>query len=118
MKLVAYITIVTSSLASPLFALAQSSSPPVSRAEVRGELIRLEKAGLVPSVGEDNKYPESIMAAEAKVNAPKFLPLTSGSVGGTTAIGTSDSGSRTIASHDDESLCVRPIGFCRPYFGN
>jgi hypothetical protein len=47
---------------------AQTSSPPVTRAEVLHQLVQLEQAGYRPS-GKDNRYPGDLQAAEARVAA-------------------------------------------------
>jgi hypothetical protein len=52
-------------LSAPLAAFAQSSAP-VSRAEVRGELIQLQKAGYSP-IAEDASYPARLQIAETRV---------------------------------------------------
>ena len=41
---------------------------PVTRAEVRSQLVQLEKSGYKPG-GESRNYPDDIQAAEAKVAA-------------------------------------------------
>ena len=52
---------------SPIAAHAQTNEP-VTRAEVRAELVQLENAGYNPSV-KDPYYPRDIQAAEARVQA-------------------------------------------------
>ncbi|MCA8316624.1 DUF4148 domain-containing protein [Burkholderia multivorans] len=47
-------------------AFAQPTAP-LTRAEVRDELMRLEAAGYDPSRGDDGTYPADIQAAEAKL---------------------------------------------------
>ncbi|MGY6241362.1 DUF4148 domain-containing protein [Burkholderia ambifaria] len=47
-------------------AFAQSNAP-LTRAQVRDELIRLEAAGYDPSKGDDGEYPADIQAAQAKL---------------------------------------------------
>ena len=47
-------------------AFAQSNAP-LTRAQVREELIRLEAAGYDPSKGDDGEYPADIQAAQAKL---------------------------------------------------
>ncbi|KML63063.1 hypothetical protein VL15_00965 [Burkholderia cepacia] len=49
-------------------AFAQSAAP-LTRAQVREELMRLEAAGYDPSKGDDGEYPADIQAAQAKVAA-------------------------------------------------
>ena len=53
--------VLSSALAAPALAFAQSNGP-VTRAQVRAELIQLEKAGYTPG-GEDVNYPQDIQAA-------------------------------------------------------
>ncbi|MFJ1208139.1 DUF4148 domain-containing protein [Burkholderia pyrrocinia] len=47
-------------------AFAQSVAP-LTRAQVRDELMRLEAAGYDPAKGDDGEYPADIQAAEAKL---------------------------------------------------
>ncbi|MDF3083767.1 DUF4148 domain-containing protein [Burkholderia sola] len=47
-------------------AFAQSAAP-LTRAQVRDELMRLEAAGYDPAKGDDGAYPADIQAAEAKL---------------------------------------------------
>ncbi|SAK62846.1 membrane protein [Caballeronia fortuita] len=54
-------------LTSPLVSFAQSSAS-VSRADVRSELVQVEKAGYEP-VAEDASYPAKLQAAEARLAA-------------------------------------------------
>jgi hypothetical protein len=56
-------------LAAPVVSFAQSSQQPVTRAEVRDELIQLEHAGYNPSTSNDVNYPADIQAAERRVQA-------------------------------------------------
>ena len=60
-------------VALPALAFAQSTPGPVTRAEVRADLIRVEKAGYNP-FGNDANYPVDIQAAEAKVAAQQGTP--------------------------------------------
>lgn len=55
-------------LVVPVASFAQSNAP-ITRAQVRAELVQLEKAGYSPSRGEDPHYPDDLLAAEAKVAA-------------------------------------------------
>ncbi|WP_118183903.1 DUF4148 domain-containing protein [Paraburkholderia phosphatilytica] len=50
---------------------AQQSVAAVTRTQVREELAQLEKAGYRPAFGRDNKYPDDLKAAEARVAAAK-----------------------------------------------
>jgi hypothetical protein len=79
-------------LAAPVASFAQSNQP-LTRAEVRAQLIQIEKAGYNPSASDDHTYPADVQAAEAKVAAQNAA--TSG-VGGV-ASGSSQSGARAVA---------------------
>ena len=61
------LTLVASVLSWSTTSFAQSACDPVTRAQVRAELVRLEQAGYQPAAGDDPYYPEDIQAAEAKV---------------------------------------------------
>lgn len=71
-------------LATPAMAFAQTTNEPVTRAQVRAELVQLENAGWRPS-SEETSYPSDIQAAEARVHAGD-MPT---GYGGTTENGTS-----------------------------
>jgi hypothetical protein len=60
-----------SALAAPAVSFAQQSNGPVTRAQVRAELVQLEKAGWRPAMGMGNNpdYPAGIQAAETRVAA-------------------------------------------------
>lgn len=57
--------VLSSALTAPAFAFAQSNAP-VTRAQVKAELVQLEKAGYNPG-GDDNNYPQDVQAAEQRV---------------------------------------------------
>ncbi|PRY09449.1 DUF4148 domain-containing protein [Paraburkholderia sp. BL25I1N1] len=102
-------------LAAPVLSFAQSNGP-VTRAEVRADLVRLEQAGYNPSRGDDADYPAAIEAAEAKVAAQTAPQSTQSSYGGVAQNGGSSSGMRKHASTD--SSCVGPVSFCNVFFGS
>lgn len=83
----------------PIASFAQSNAP-LTRAQVRAELVQLEKAGYNPARGEDPHYPEDIQAAEAKVAAQ------SSAVGGV-ANGATDSGAPVATRPANDGM--RPI---------
>ena len=68
MKSLIQAVVVAAALAAPVAVFAQSNQP-VTRAQVRAELVQLEKAGYSPARGNDPHYPDDILAAEAKVAA-------------------------------------------------
>jgi hypothetical protein len=117
MKTLACLIIAAGALASPVLGFAQSTAP-VTRAQVRAELIRLEKAGYDPSAGStDANYPAAIQAAEAKIAAQDNQQATNNAVGGASMNGTSAAGSHLHPSKPAAS-CVGPASYCNPYFGS
>ncbi|MGU8079183.1 DUF4148 domain-containing protein [Burkholderia pyrrocinia] len=77
MKNLIQAVVVAAALAAPVAVFAQSSAP-LTRAQVRAELIELEKAGYNPAVGEDPHYPEDLQAAEARVEQQHALARVQG----------------------------------------
>jgi hypothetical protein len=67
MKLVQSL-IVAAALAIPAVSSFAQSNQPVTRAEVKAQLVQLEKAGYNPA-GDQTQYPANIQAAQARVNA-------------------------------------------------
>ncbi|WP_176053164.1 DUF4148 domain-containing protein [Paraburkholderia caribensis] len=86
MKNLFQMVVLASALASPITVFAQSNQP-VTRAQVRAELIEIEKAGYNPSRGEDPYYPADVQAAEAKLSAQRAATAVGGSSDGTSATG-------------------------------
>ncbi|WP_144147118.1 DUF4148 domain-containing protein [Paraburkholderia sp. BCC1884] len=113
MKSFASLVVATSFLIVPLCGFAQQTSAPLTRAEVRADLVRIEQAGYLPASGENQAYPNDIEAAEAKVSA-EGTALATGSVGGST--NRSESGRRPNHAMNDN--CVGPTSYCMPYFGS
>jgi hypothetical protein len=75
----------------PVVVAAQSGG--LTRAQVRAELVALQKAGYDQSRGEDVTYPTQIQAAEARVAAQKAAAGSQGGAGS----GSEASGRRTAA---------------------
>ncbi|WNC93311.1 DUF4148 domain-containing protein [Paraburkholderia sp. FT54] len=65
MKSLIQAVVVAAVLAAPVASFAQSNQP-VTRAQVRAELVQLEKAGYHPGLS-DPYYPADIQAAQARV---------------------------------------------------
>ncbi|MGF6447500.1 DUF4148 domain-containing protein [Paraburkholderia youngii] len=86
MKPLIQTVVVAAALAAPVAVFAQANQP-VTRAQVRAELIQIEKAGYNPARGDDPYYPTDIEAAEVKVAAQHAAT----GVGGA-ASGSSDAG--------------------------
>jgi hypothetical protein len=81
--------------AVPAVSFAQSSQP-LSRAQVKAELVQLQKAGYNPAL-DYAQYPANIQAAEARVSAQNG---DAASAYGPAATGTSSSGSRATTAQD------------------
>ncbi|WP_233837429.1 DUF4148 domain-containing protein [Paraburkholderia sp. ZP32-5] len=95
MKLVQSL-IVAALVAIPVASFAQSQSQPaLTRADVRAELVQLEKAGYSPA-SDNTQYPQNIQAAQARVDAGHDATL---SAYGGVAKGGSASGSRAPTNH-------------------
>jgi type II secretory pathway pseudopilin PulG len=111
-------------VAAPTFVFAQSQNAPLTRAQVKAELVQLEQAGYSPATGEQANYPSDIQAAEAKVAAQQNTNDANEAYGGTHAGGAaSGSGSmRAPMSMKHGSMstsdCVWPASFCTPFFGS
>ena len=60
-------------LAAPVASFAQSSQQPVTRAEVRNELIQLERAGYNPAVSNDPYYPADVQAAVGRLQIERHF---------------------------------------------
>jgi hypothetical protein len=81
-------------LAAPVASFAQSNQP-LTRAQVREQLIQLEKAGYNPATANDYDYPANIQAAEARVAAQNAGAQGDVSGYGANANGSSQVGVRT-----------------------
>lgn len=93
MKIHQYILAAASALVLPIAVHAQEAPSTVTRAQVRAELVQLERAGYRPE-GNDPYYPTDIQAAESKVHAEEVASANGrGGIGGINA-GTSQTGSR------------------------
>lgn len=109
------LALAVAALGAPVVSFAQSSIP-LTRAEVRADLVRAEQAGYNPAGGDDVKYPADVQAAEAKIAAQNDLQLNAQAVGGVVLNGTSESGAPLhTAMH---SGCVGPVSFCNLYSGS
>ncbi len=117
MKHLLSFAITLGALVGPALCSAQSTAP-VTRAEVRADLIRWEQAGYAPALGNDPHYPADAQAAEARIAAADNTRLTHDAVGGTSLSGTSASGARVHTRPATSSPCVGPVSFCTPYFGS
>jgi len=97
MKSLIQAVVVAAVLAVPAVSFAQSNQQPLTRAEVKAQLIQLEKAGYNPATANDYDYPANIQAAEARVAAQN-----GGATGyGGVANGTSNSSPAVQSSFGD-----------------
>ena len=128
MKTLACLVLAIGALASPVVSFAQSTEP-LTRAQVRAELIRLEETGYHVGTGDHTTYPAEIQAAESKIAAqdsqqaannaaPETQQEANNAVGGTTLNGTSAAGSYPHLPHPSPSSCVGPASYCNLFFGN
>lgn len=90
-------------LVAPLLSLAQTNPHP-TRAEVRAEIVQLEKAGYNPAKGKDENYPNDIQAAEARVAAQKAAGGLSASGMGSSTGTASQSGGSSTSHHSTSTL--------------
>jgi len=116
-KIVLFLAIATGALAAPALSFAQTNGP-ITRAEVRADLVRVEQAGYNPSVANDINYPADIQAAEAKIAAQDGQQSGTQGYGGVTQHGKSAAGKRASTHTAMQSSCVGPASYCNPYFGS
>jgi len=124
MNAIAKIVVSLAVVAAPTLVFAQDQNGPLTRAQVKAELVQLEQAGYSPAMGEQANYPADIQAAEAKVAAQRNANEANEAYGGTHAGGAA-SGSGPMHTpmsmkHGSmsDSDCVGPAGFCKPFFGS
>jgi hypothetical protein len=131
MKTLIALTFAISAIASPALSFAQSTDAPITRAQVRAELVRLEQAGYSASSSDDANYPADIQVAEAKVAAQDSARVASANAGnsvadtteatsvGAVSAGSSESGMRsTVRGSAPAASCTGPVSFCSVYFGS
>jgi hypothetical protein len=95
--------LVAAVVALPALSFAQSNQP-LTRAEVRAQLVQLEKAGYNPA-GDQAHYPQNLEAAEARLSTEQAAVTSSD---GPSVAGTSGSGSGTHAA-DSTVIGLGPI---------
>lgn len=95
MKSLIQAVVISTVLAAPVASFAQSNQP-VTRAQVRAELIQLEKAGYQPG-RDDPHYPADIQAAQARVDAQNGTAQAAQSGFGGVMSGASQSGRPELA---------------------
>ena|SRR5437868_2293681 len=103
MKSLIQAVVVAAALVAPVVSFAQSDAPK-TRAQVRAELVQLEKAGYNPAHGEDPYYPADIQAAEAKVAAQNSAATGCGGV----VSGSSEGGHPAASKADWNAMYNHP----------
>ncbi|MCC8392756.1 DUF4148 domain-containing protein [Paraburkholderia sp. MMS20-SJTR3] len=84
MKSLIQAVVIAAAIAAPVASFAQANQP-MTRAQVRAELVQLEKAGYQPGHA-DPHYPADIQAAQARVDAQNGVGQAANSgFGGVTA---------------------------------
>jgi Domain of unknown function (DUF4148) len=117
MKTLARLVLASLAFCIPVVGFAQNTAP-VTRAQVRAELIRLEQAGYHVGDGDQTTCPVQIQAAEAKIAAQDSQQVANNAVGGTTMNSTSAVGSALHLPKPSPSSCVGPESYCNIFFGN
>jgi hypothetical protein len=102
MKSLIQAVVVAAALAAPALSFAQSNAP-VTRAQVRADLVQIEKAGYRPG-DDETHYPVAVQAAEARVAAHNDATSGYGGV----ASGVSQSGGRRVSAADWNAMYNRP----------
>ncbi|CAN0624954.1 conserved exported protein of unknown function [Burkholderia multivorans] len=88
MKSIIYVAVAASMLAVPFASFAQSSEP-VTRDQVKAELLKLEQNGYQPEAS-DSQYPANIQAAEARIQPADQQTLARADTSGFGAMPTSE----------------------------
>jgi hypothetical protein len=89
--------VVATALAFPIAGHAQETASTLTRAQVRADLVQLEKAGYTPGRANDPHYPEDIQAAEARISAQRDTDANVETSFGGVQDSSVASGSRTVA---------------------
>jgi hypothetical protein len=69
-----FVIIIAATLGAPIVSFAQAPQTPMTRAQVRTDLRRVERAGYSPARRDDASYPADIQAAEARIAWPDGSP--------------------------------------------
>ncbi|KVH69821.1 hypothetical protein WJ41_18460 [Burkholderia ubonensis] len=117
MKNIAVSLILSAYALIPAAGFAQTAAP-ITRAQVRADLARVEQAGYLPSRGANADYPADIQAAEAKIDADGTRQALAQGYGGASERGRSAAGTRAARTVAKGGSCVGPASFCNPYFGS
>lgn len=105
MKISLLAIIAASIMTVPVVALAQQSDTGLTRAQIRAELVQLEKAGYNPSRGQDPYYPADVQAATTRLQATNPVPSDVATSGyGGNAGGAPQTGRHTAAHNAERSI--------------
>lgn len=102
MKALIQAVIVGTSLVASATVFAQSNAP-VTRAQVRAELVQLQQAGYHVGDGDQARYPEAIQAAEVRIAAENAA---AGGYGGSEA-GSAQGGRPAVSASDWHAMYSR-----------
>jgi len=104
---------VAAALAVPALSFAQQADTPVTRAQVRQELIQLEQAGYNPAM-HSPYYPDDLQAAQRRVDEQQGSTMAAGETSGYggVAAGSGQSGSR-VQVQPSGAEGVQPVYFGR-----
>jgi hypothetical protein len=108
-------SVIAMAIAVPSISFAQTTPQPLTRAQVRADLVRIEQAGYRPGAADNSTYPADVQAAEAKVAAQENAGIAQ-AYGGVAQSGTADSGARAGAKAP--AACVGLASFCNIYSGS
>ena len=100
---------IAAALVVPVASFAQSNEP-LTRAQVRADLVQVEQAGYTPSRGMDPHYPADVQAAEARVAAKNSAAQADATGFGPAASGLSQAGQRVEFTASSYSPPVYVIG--------
>ncbi|MEM5438881.1 DUF4148 domain-containing protein [Paraburkholderia diazotrophica] len=103
MKALIQAVIVSCALAAPALSFAQADQGPVTRAQVRDDLQRVEQAGYRPG-GDEATYPADIQAAEAKASSGEQQPMERTAVGGVAPNGSMQMGAPNTTDGHPKSI--------------
>lgn len=95
MKTLICVTIAAACSAAPAVVLAQPATP-ITREQVRAEVIDLQTVGYSPGTASDNDFPGNIQAAEARLAAQRAGAQSASGGYGSASGGSAQSGARSL----------------------
>lgn len=94
--------VLTAVLIAPLASFAQSSGP-ITRAQVKAEVVRLENSGYPPAGSNDYNYPQYFLDAQSRISSGGQKDVAASSIGGSVN-GASRSGLATASTNRGHSI--------------